>query len=91
MKRFISLLFKLGLVFLLCYLFLTPEGSVRLGVLRSGDIRGSLNADITKVSENKDYSVYQINKTIEDKEGTLGHWKTKNKSVIYWSQSLDSI
>ncbi|MGX7023825.1 hypothetical protein [Vagococcus hydrophili] len=91
MKRFISLLFKLGLVFLLCYVFLTPEGSVRLGVLRSGDIKDALTADVSKLSEEKNHSVYQINKTIEDKEGTLGYWKTQNKSVVYWSTSLDGI
>ncbi|SLM85774.1 hypothetical protein FM121_06715 [Vagococcus fluvialis bH819] len=75
----------------MCYIFLTPEGSVRLGILRSGDVKGSINADITKLSENKDHSVYQINKTVEDKEGTSGYWKTQNKSVIYWSQSLNRI
>lgn len=85
----IALLFKLSLVFLACYLFLTPEGSVRFAILRSGNVKSAVSSEITKLSGDKNQSIYQLDQTIENKTGTMGYYQTKNKSVVYWSTPFD--
>lgn len=85
----ISLLLKLGAVFLACYLFLTPEGSVRFAVLRSGNIQLAMSSDVTKLSTEGNYTIYQLDQTIENKTGTMAYYQTKNKSVVYWSKPLE--
>lgn len=88
MKRLLLLLFKIGLVFLICYVILTPEGSVRFAALRNGDFQSATTSSVSEVSDNGKVAVYQLNKTIENKTGTTSCFETKNRLAFYWSTNL---
>ncbi len=90
MRRLFVLLFKIGLVFLVCYAILTPEGSVRFAALRDGDLKSATTSTIFEVSDNGKVAVYELDKTIENKTGTTGYFQTKSKSAFYWSSPLQS-
>lgn len=88
MKRLLLLLFKIGLVFLICYVILTPEGSVRFAALRNGDFQSATTSSVSEVSDNGKVAVYQLNKTIENKTGITSCFETKNRLAFYWSTNL---
>lgn len=90
MKRLLLLLFKIGLVFLICYAILTPEGSVRFAALRNGDFKSATTSSVSEISDNGKIAVYQLNKTIENKTGTTACFQTKNRLAFYWSTHLST-
>lgn len=86
MKRMLSLLIKIGLVFLACYLLLTPEGSVRFAYMRSGNLVSAFTSDVSLQFTDTQQSIYHLQPT--NNVSTAINFKTIEKYSIYWSKLL---
>lgn len=88
MKRMLSLLIKIGLVFFACYLLLTPEGSVRFAYMRSGNLVSALTSNVSLLSSDTQQSIYHLQST-KDSSAVI-NFKTTEKFSIYWSKILSN-